>query len=68
MFLLDYIWFIVALLVCMLFSAYASAKVHTTFSKYNKVSNRSIIFRHTNLRQYDDKFFQIFLTFPVIVL
>ena len=40
-YLLDYVWFLVALLVCMLFSAFASAKVHATFSKYNKVSNRS---------------------------
>lgn len=41
MYLEDYIWFMAAMLVCVIFSALASAKVHTSFSKNNKVSCRS---------------------------
>lgn len=41
MYLQDYLWFLGAILVCMLFAAYASGKVRSTFSKYNKIANRS---------------------------
>lgn len=37
----DYIWFLVAILLCSVFAVYASAKVHSSFSKYQKVANRS---------------------------
>ena len=37
----DYIWFITAMLFCTLFSAIASGKVHSAFSKYSKVRCRS---------------------------
>ena len=41
MYLQDYLWFLGAMFVCMIFSGFASAKVHNTFSKYNNVANRS---------------------------
>lgn len=41
MYLQDYLWFMVALFVCMIFSIYASGKVSRTFAKYNNVCNRS---------------------------
>ncbi|MGN1061057.1 MAG: zinc metallopeptidase [Candidatus Coproplasma sp.] len=41
MYLLDYIWFACALLVCAIFAGYASSKVHSTFAKYDRVPNRS---------------------------
>ena len=37
----DYMWFMVAILVCMVFSGYASNKVKTTFSKYDRLRSRS---------------------------
>lgn len=37
----DYIWFMGAMLVCMIFSAIASGKVRSSFSKYDKVRCRS---------------------------
>lgn len=37
----DYIWFITAMLFCTFFSAIASGKVHSAFSKYSKVRCRS---------------------------
>ncbi len=37
----DYIWFMGAMFVCMIFSAIASAKVSSSFSKYDKVRCRS---------------------------
>ena len=37
----DYMWFMGAMLVCMLLSAFASGKVNTTFTKYDKVRCRS---------------------------
>lgn len=37
----DYMWFMVAMLVCMIFSVFASSKVKTTFSKHNKTRCRS---------------------------
>ena len=40
MFLQDYIWFLGALVVCMIFSAIASSKVKSTFSKYNNLKCR----------------------------
>ena len=43
----EYIYFIIALFVCALFSAYASRKVTTTFQKYN---NRAC---HSNMTGYD---------------
>lgn len=39
MYLRDYIWFLCAIVVCALFAAYASGKVHSTFAKYSKVAN-----------------------------
>lgn len=41
MYLEDYLWFLGAMLVCMIFSSWASRKVHTSFAKYNGVNNRS---------------------------
>ncbi len=41
MYLQDYFWFLGAILVCTIFSLFASAKVKGAFSKYNSVSNRS---------------------------
>ena len=41
MYLQDYIWFMVALLVCIAFSAIASGKVHSSFAKYRGVRCRS---------------------------
>ena len=41
MYLQDYIWFMVALLVCIVFSAIASGKVHSSFAKYRGVRCRS---------------------------
>lgn len=37
----DYLWFLVAILACMGFSLYASAKVRTTFAKYSGARCRS---------------------------
>lgn len=37
----DYIWFMGAMFVCMIFSAIASGKVRSSFSKYDKVRCRS---------------------------
>lgn len=37
----DYIWFLVALLFCSIFSLIASIRVNSTFSKYDKVPNQS---------------------------
>ncbi len=37
----DYMWFMCAMLVCMMLSALASGKVKTTFAKYDKVRCRS---------------------------
>ncbi len=37
----DYVWFICAILICSIFSIYASVKVNGTFAKYNKKYNRS---------------------------
>ena len=37
----DYMWFMIAMLACMLFSAFASGKVKNTFAKYDKVRCRS---------------------------
>lgn len=41
MYLEDYFWFIGAILICSIFSIYASVKVNGTFAKYNRVYNRS---------------------------
>lgn len=41
MYLEDYFGFLIALLVCMAFSAFASGRVKTTFRKYDKVRARS---------------------------
>ena len=41
MYLQDYIWFMIAILACMAFSGYASAKVRSAFTKYDKVNCRS---------------------------
>ena len=37
----SYLWFMAALLICGIFSALASAKVHRTYAKYGKISSRS---------------------------
>ena len=37
----DYIWFMVAILACMIFSGIASGKVRTSFSKHDKTRCRS---------------------------
>ena len=37
----DYLWFMVAILVCMIFSGYASSKVNRAYSKHGAVFNRS---------------------------
>jgi Zn-dependent membrane protease YugP len=41
MYLEDYFGFLIALLLCMAFSAIASGRVKTTFKKYDKVHARS---------------------------
>ena len=41
MYLEDYLWYLVAIFICMMFSAWASFKVHSTYSKYGKKYNRS---------------------------
>lgn len=41
MYLMDYLWFLGAIVLCSLFAAYASIKVNSTFSKYNNVQNLS---------------------------
>ncbi|MBR6555866.1 MAG: zinc metallopeptidase [Clostridia bacterium] len=37
MYLYDYIWFLPAILICAVFAAIASARVNTTFAKYDRV-------------------------------
>ncbi len=37
----DYIWFMIAILACMIFSGIASGKVRTSFNKHNQVQCRS---------------------------
>ncbi len=41
MYLQDYFWFLGALLICGIFSAIASSKVHSAYEKYGKIPNRS---------------------------
>ena len=41
MYLIDYIWFAIALLICAIVAGYASSKVNSTFNKYDRVPNRS---------------------------
>lgn len=41
MYLQDYLWFLGAMLLCMIFAGFANAKVYRTFAKYNNVANRS---------------------------
>ncbi len=41
MYLQDYLWFLGALLVCGIFSAVASAKVHKAYEKYGAIPNHS---------------------------
>ncbi len=41
MYLQDYFWFLGAILLCGVFSAIASAKVHRAYGKYGQVRNRS---------------------------
>lgn len=41
MLLRDYIWFLAAMTICVIFSAVASAKINNAFSKYDRVSTRS---------------------------
>ena len=41
MYLYDYIWFLPAILICAVFAAIASARVNTTFAKFDRVRTRS---------------------------
>lgn len=41
MYLQDYMWFMVAIILCLLFSGFASAKVKSTYTKYSKTMCRS---------------------------
>lgn len=41
MYLSDYIWFLIAIVVCAAFAFYASRKVNSAFSRYSKVENLS---------------------------
>ncbi len=41
MFLEDYFWFLGAILLCGIFAAFASAKVHGAYNKYGEIRNRS---------------------------
>lgn len=41
MYLQDYLWFLGAIVLCMIFSIYASVKVNKTFAKYNTVGTLS---------------------------
>ena len=41
MYLQDYFWFLGAIVICIIFSAFASGKVHSTFAKYDRIPNRS---------------------------
>lgn len=41
MYLMDYIWFALALLVCMIFAAFASARVKSAFAKHDKTPTRA---------------------------
>lgn len=41
MYLKDYLWFLGAIVFCMIFSVYASVKVNRTYAKYSAVKNRS---------------------------
>lgn len=41
MYLEDYLGFLIAIIVCMIFSAFASAKVKSAFSRYDKTACRS---------------------------
>lgn len=41
MYLYDYLWFLGAIVFCMLFGIFANAKINSTFAKYNGVMTRS---------------------------
>lgn len=41
MYLQDYLYFLIALVVCMFFALYANSKVRSSFSKYNKINASS---------------------------
>ena len=41
MYMQDYMWFMCAIIVCMVFSGFASSKVKTTFSKHDRIRCRS---------------------------
>ena len=41
MYMQDYMWFMGAIIICMVFSGFASSKVKTTFSKYDRIRCRS---------------------------
>lgn len=38
MYLEDYLWFLGAIIICLIFSCYASAKINNAFNKYNRVA------------------------------
>ena len=54
MYIEDYLFFLVAGLVCMILSLFASIKVRTAFSKYNKVPNSSGATGYDTVRQLMD--------------
>lgn len=41
MYFYDYVWFMIAILICTVFSVYASSKVNRTYQKFGSVYNRS---------------------------
>ncbi len=41
MYLQDYFWFLGAIIICGIFSAFASSKVHRAYGKYGQIRNRS---------------------------
>lgn len=51
MYLQDYFGFMIAMLVCMAFSMYASHKVNSTFNKYNQVRSRRGVTGYDTVRR-----------------
>lgn len=54
MYLQDYFGFMIAILICMAFSGIASAKVNSTFQKYNGVRSRSGMTGYDTVRRLMD--------------
>ena len=51
MYMQDYMWFMVAILICMIFSGFASSKVKNTFAKHDKTRCRSGYTGYDTVRQ-----------------